>query len=201
MRIGSAIRLAIDRFWKQDTHEAGGTERTIACRISSYTQNMASARQRKLLPTGSRAPDFRLARLDGGEADLKELTAAGPALVVFFKVSCPVCQFTLPVLGRIHSSGRLPVYAVSQNDAGDTRDFNRRHGVALPSLLDSEDDDFPVSNAYGISAVPTTFLIETDGTVSRVMEGWNKKDVEWFGAKAGVHPIRPSDNLPEWKAG
>jgi peroxiredoxin len=162
---------------------------------------MAATRQRKLLDTGSRAPDFRLRRLDRGEASLTELIAAGPTLLVFYKVSCPVCQFTLPVLDRINSPGRLPVYAISQNDAEDTRDFNRRFGVALPTLLDSEDDDFPVSNAYGISSVPTAFLVETDGSVSGVMEGWNKKVVEGFGARAGVQPIRAGDALPDWKAG
>jgi len=162
---------------------------------------MSAARQRKVLAAGSRAPDFRLARLDGGETALKELVAAGPAVLVFFKVSCPVCQMALPVLDRIHSPGRLPVYAISQNDAGDTREFNRRYGVAFPALLDSEDDDFPASNAYGISSVPTAFLIEPDGKVGRVMEGWSKKDIEWFGARAGVRPFRQGDNFPEWKAG
>jgi peroxiredoxin len=162
---------------------------------------MAAFRQRKLIATGSRAPDFRVTRLDGGEASLEDLIAAGPVLLVFFKVTCPVCQFALPFLDRIHSPGRLSIYTMSQDDAEDTRDFNREFGIAAPTLLDSEDDRFPVSNAYGISTVPTSFLIETDGTISRILEGWNKKEVEWFGAKAGVQPIRQGEKVPEWKAG
>ncbi|HYW44816.1 MAG TPA: TlpA disulfide reductase family protein [Bryobacteraceae bacterium] len=162
---------------------------------------MAARHQHKLLHAGVRAPDFRLPRLDGGEAAIRELIAASPVLLAFFKVTCPVCQFTLPFLDRIHSPGRLPIYGISQNDAGDTRDFKGEFGVRLPTLLDSEEDGFPVSNAFGISSVPTMFLIEPDGTVSRVMEGWNKKEIEWLGGRAGVHPFRPGENVPAWKAG
>jgi peroxiredoxin len=162
---------------------------------------MAARHQHKLLHAGARAPDFRLPRLEGGEAAIRELTAASPVLLAFFKVTCPVCQFTLPILDRIHSPGRLPVYGISQNDAADTREFNGEFGVRFPTLLDSEEDGFPVSNAFGISSVPTMFLIEPDGTVSRVMEGWNKKEIEWLGDRSGVHPFRPGENVPAWKAG
>jgi peroxiredoxin len=162
---------------------------------------MSLARQRHLLNAGAPAVDFRLPFLGGGEATLRDLNANGPAVLAFFKVNCPVCQMTLPFLDRIRSSGRLPVYAVSQNDARDTRDFHRRFGVSLPTLLDSEDAGFVVSNAFGISSVPTLFLIETDGSISRVVEGWSKSEIERLGELAGVKPLRPTDSVPEWKAG
>src|SRR4051794_14335281 len=103
------------------------------------------------------APPFRLPQLSGKELTLESLAAGGPCLLTFFKISCPICQMTLPWLQRLHDSGMLPVYAVSQNDAEDTRDFNKQFGLTLPTLLDPEDDDFPASNAYGIMHVPTSF--------------------------------------------
>ena len=124
---------------------------------------MASRRQRTLLDSGSRAPAYRLSRLEGGEVTLAELTARGRVLLVFFKVTCPVCQLTVPFLERLHASGNLAIYGISQNDAADTREFNSYFGATYPTLLDSEDDDFPVSNQYGISSVPTMFLVEPDG--------------------------------------
>lgn len=162
---------------------------------------MAAWKQRRLLEPGARAPEFRLPRLDGGETTLGEMVATGPALLVFFKVTCPVCQLTLPFLERIHSAGTLPIYGISQNDPEDTREFNREFGLTLPVLLDTEESAFPVSDAFGISSVPTMFLVEIDGTVSRVMEGWRKTEIEWLGDQAGVRPLRPSDHVPEWKAG
>ena len=162
---------------------------------------MASRRQRPLLDPGARAPGFRLSRLEGGEATLAEISAGGRVLVVFFKVTCPVCQMTLPFLERMHASGTLAICAISQNDARDTREFNRSFGVTIPTLLDSEDEDFPASNAYGIASVPTMFLVEGDGEISRVIEGWSKLDMEALGAAAGIALFRTDDDVPAWKAG
>jgi peroxiredoxin len=162
---------------------------------------MALWKRRRLLEPGVRAPEFRLPRLDGGEASLGELTAGGPALLVLFKVTCPVCQLTLPFLERIHAAGSLPIFGISQNDAEDTREFNSEFGITFPVLLDTEESGFPVSDAFGISSVPSMFLVEFDGTISHVIEGWRKKEIEWLGGKAGVTPFRPLDHVPEWKAG
>jgi peroxiredoxin len=162
---------------------------------------MAARGVRKLIDPGSRAPDFRLPRLDGGEVTLPELVSNGPVLLAFFKISCPVCQFTFPFLERLHTGGALPIYGISENDAVDTSEFNREFGVTFPTLLDSEESGFPASNDYGISSVPTMFLVGPDGAVSHVIEGWNKKEIAWLGDRAGVNPFRPGDNVPEWKAG
>lgn len=161
---------------------------------------MSFNRRRKLLGVGSRAPEFRLPRLDGGETSLHDILVNGPAVLAFFKVTCPVCQFTLPFLDRIQSPGALPVYGISQNDARATAEFTREYGTSFPVLLDAE-DAFPTSNAFGISTVPTMFVIETDGTISNVIEGWLKADIAALGKQGGVNPFLESDYVPEWKAG
>jgi peroxiredoxin len=162
---------------------------------------MAAGKQRKLPDPGSRAPDFRLPRLDGGTVALEEMLANGPALIAFFKTTCPVCQFTFPFLARIHQPGTLSVYAISQDDARDTLEFNRQFGLAIPTLLDAARGGYAVSNAFGISNVPTAFLIARDGSISRVIEGWDKREIERLGALAGVEAFRQGDNVPEWKPG
>lgn len=162
---------------------------------------MAARRRPRLPDTGSRAPEVSFTRIEGGEVTLGEIIADGPVVLAFFKVTCPVCQLTLPFLERIHAAGTLPVYGISQNDASDTREFSADFRVTFPMLLDEEDLDFPASNAFGISSVPTMFLVEPDGAISRVMEGWSRKDIESLGAKAGVAVFRKGENVPAWKAG
>jgi peroxiredoxin len=162
---------------------------------------MSAFRQPELLQAGTRAPDFRLKRLSGGEATLHELIANGPILLAFFKVTCPVCQFTFPFLERIYAAGTLPIYGISQHDAEDTREFAGKFGISFPILLDEQDAGFPASNAYGISSVPTLFLVERDGTISHVLEGWSRKEIEWLGGKAGINPIHQDENVPSWKSG
>ena len=155
------------------------------------------------MDTGTRAPDFKLERLEGGEVSLSDLLAHGPAVLAFFKITCPICQMTFPFLERIHAAAAasLPIYGISQNDAGGTRDFARQFGITFPMLLDSEDEDFPASNAYGISSVPTVFVVEPDGMISSVTEGWSRRDISALGERAGTNPLRPSDSVPELKAG
>ena len=162
---------------------------------------MADGRKHPLLKTGTHAPEFTLQRLDGPHETLREIVARGPAVLAFYKVNCPVCQMTFPFLERLHSAGRLPVYGISQNGAEDTHDFNREFGITLPTLLDTHASGFPASNAFGISSVPTLFVVETDGTVSRVIEGWHKSDIAQLGERAGVQPFQPGDSVPEAKAG
>src|SRR5580658_9844628 len=100
---------------------------------------MASRGQHRLLDAGKRAPEFQLEMLGGGSTTLREILAGGPALLAFFKISCPVCQMTFPFLERIHRAGAVRIFGISQNDAADTREFNQEFGVTFPTLLDSED--------------------------------------------------------------
>jgi peroxiredoxin len=162
---------------------------------------MAAGRQPKILDAGSPVPDVRLKLLKGGETSLREIAAKGPALLAFFKISCPVCQMTFPFLERIHAAGTLPVIGISQNDERDTRDFNEDFGITFPTLLDDEDGGFPASNAFGISSVPAMFLVEPNGEISHVIEGWRKQEMEFLARKAGTALFRQGDNVPEWKAG
>jgi peroxiredoxin len=162
---------------------------------------MAAFRQHRLLGPGVHAPEFRLQRLGGGEASLSELIASGPVVLAFFKTTCPVCQLTFPFLERLHKGGKLPIYAVSQDGEEDTLEFNRHFGVTFPALLDTEDSGYPVSDAYGISSVPTIFVVGPDGRISDAIEGWSRNDMESLGEMAGVQVIRKEDNVPALKAG
>jgi len=169
---------------------------------------MGAARQSEPLRAGHRAPDFTLARLKGGAvqgtADLGKLLSGGPVLLAFFKSSCPVCQMTLPFLDRIHRSrapGSLEIYGVSQDDAGTTQEFAGEFGIGFPMLLDTEESGYPASNAYGISHVPSLFLVERDGTIAWSLEGFNKRELAAVANQAGVNLFGPGENVPEWKAG
>ena len=162
---------------------------------------MASRGQHRLLEPGARAPEFRMELLAGGTASLAEILSGGPVLLAFFKISCPIFQLTFPFLERIHAAGTLRIFGISQNDAGDTSEFNQEFGVTFPTLLDSEESGFPASGDYGISSVPTLFLVEPGGVISRAIEGWRKKDMEGLAAPVGGSLFRPGEYVPEWKAG
>jgi peroxiredoxin len=153
-----------------------------------------------MLAVGDKAPEFLLDRLEGGKTSLAELLRHGPVLLVFFKVSCPVCQLALPFLDRI-GKGSLPVVAISQDPEPATRQFHQTYGVSVATLLDRSDDGYPVSNVFGIEHVPTMFLIEPDRVISSVVEGFRKADLESIGLRSGIMTFRATENVPAWKAG
>lgn len=165
---------------------------------------MASAKQKQMLGPGERAPEFHLQDLSGRHTTLKDLLARGPVLLAFFKVSCPTSQFTFPFLERIHrgaTNEAVKILGISQDDAASTREFRQEFGITFPTLLDRESDDYPASNAYSISHVPSLFLVERDGFISWTLDGFHKKELQALGGKVGVNPFKPNENVPEMKPG
>jgi len=155
-----------------------------------------------MLRSGAQAPSFQLPDPDGKSRSLDEMLAEGkPLLLVFFKVSCPVCQLIFPFLERISNSEAVRFVAISQDDAATTRNFHQRFGVTFPTLLDSVRAGYAASNAFQITNVPSLFLIEPDGTISLAIPGFSRRDLEALGQRAGAKPFHAGDQVPEWKAG
>jgi peroxiredoxin len=139
------------------------------------------------IAAGQTAPGFSLKSLDGKEYSLGKLLEKGPVVAAFFKISCPVCQFTFPFLQRLaerYAGDSVSVIGISQDDSADTKAFNKEYGVTFPTLLDGA--GYPVSNAYGLHTVPTIFLIEPDGKVKVSCTGFDKGDLEKMAAELSV---------------
>jgi len=138
------------------------------------------------LEAGVQAPEIELQDLDGRKFSLKEARKQGPVVAAFFKVSCPVCQLAFPYLERIFKayakSGKFSFVGVSQDNASDTKAFKREYGVTFPVLLDPV-GKYPVSNAYGLTNVPTVFLISPEGEIEFSSVSWSKADMEQLGRR------------------
>jgi len=154
-----------------------------------------------MLEAGVRDPDFELKDASGRIWRLREMIANGPVVVAFFKITCPVCQLAFPFLERMHLGTGLSIFGVSQNDPESTREFAEEFGVSFPILFDTEESEYPASNAYGIAHVPSVFLVEPDGVISWTMEGFDKKALESLGTRAGVVTFTERDQVPAFKAG
>jgi peroxiredoxin len=138
------------------------------------------------LTAGKKAPDFTLPAMDGSKFSLQAALARGPVVLAFFKISCPVCQYALPYIERIYKAyggKNVTIVGVSQNEKKDTAAFNKEFGVTFPVLLD-DTKSYPVSNAYGLTNVPTVFWIEPDGEIEVSSVGWSRKEVEEIHARA-----------------
>src|ERR1700741_1066701 len=162
------------------------------------------------LAVGAKAPDFTLKTLDGKPFSLGEELGRGPVVLVFFKVSCPTCQYALPFYERLHKAYRIKgisLVGVSQNDAKDTTAFMKEFGITFPVLLD-DTHSYPVSNAYGLTNVPTIFWIAQDGEIEVSSVGWLKSDFEEIkrkmaeaGKSAPAVLFKPGEEVRDFRAG
>lgn len=148
--------------------------------LRRLTRWMGKQDQMTQIVAGNIAPNFSLKSVDDKEYSLNQLMERGPVVAAFFKISCPVCQFTFPFLERLHKrygGDGATFLGISQDDARDTRKFAKEYGLAFPMLIDDE-NGYLVSNAYGLTNVPTIFLIDTEGIVKVSSMGFDKRDLE-----------------------
>jgi peroxiredoxin len=137
------------------------------------------------LTAGTKAPDFTLPTVDGKKLSLQDALQRGPVLAAFFKISCPVCQYTFPYLERLqkaYGNGKITIVGISQDNQRDTATFLKEYGVTFVNALD-DPRGYAVSNAYQLTNVPSLFLIAQDGTIEVSSVGWMKKEIEQINAK------------------
>jgi peroxiredoxin len=98
------------------------------------------------------------------------------------------------------------ILAVSQNDENLTKVFMREYGLSLPVLLDAT-DSYAVSNAYGLTTVPTLFYINQDAEIEQTIVGWDRKEMDAVAARLAevngfpVPVFRAGESIPDFKAG
>jgi peroxiredoxin len=162
------------------------------------------------LTAGTKAPDFELNAMDGKKFVLRDELARGPLMLAFFKGSCPTCQYAFPFLDRLeraYGHNGVRIIGVSQNDPKETSAFIKEFGVTFPVLLD-DTDKYPVSNAYGLTNVPTVFWIAQDGAIELSSVGWVKADFEEISRKMAesLHTppavmFKPGEDVRDFRAG
>jgi peroxiredoxin len=122
---------------------------------------------------GFLAPDFSLTTLEGESITLSDLR--GQAVIVNVWASwCGPCRAEMPALEVIHqefeSSGLflLAVNATDQDDINQAAAFVDELGLTFPILIDEEGK---MGRLYQVSAMPSTFFINPDGTIEEVVIG------------------------------
>jgi len=146
----------------------------------------------------ARAPSFALPDATTGEP-VADPWHDGRAVLVFFKVTCPVCKMVAPKVEAL-AEGGVPVTAVGEDPPVALARYAAEEGQRVPTV--SEAAPYAVSSAYDISTVPTLFVVERDGIVSDAVGGWDRDRwnavAESFGAPA---ISEAGDGLPVFRPG
>ncbi|SDD46358.1 Peroxiredoxin [Terribacillus halophilus] len=120
---------------------------------------------------GEKAPDFMLTDLQTGEAfKLSEMKGKG-VLVNFWATYCEPCKQEMPLFeeaSNTYENDNVIFAAISEDESKLVIDrFRERYKLSFPIMRDNGQ----VMEAYGVNALPATFFIRADGTVSRTVYG------------------------------
>lgn len=116
------------------------------------------------------APPLPSEVLRGPRVDLASLRGR-PALVNFWASWCAPCKQEAPELERLartlHGNARL--VGVDWNDTtANATAFIRQHQLTYPNLRDGSSE---VGNDFGLSGLPTTFVLDPQGQIVRTLRG------------------------------
>lgn len=130
---------------------------------------------------GDIAPDFTLVDLEGRTHKLSDYRGK-TVLINFWATWCRSCIQEFPALERMYAvfaSDNFVVMAVNLDAAGKSvvEPFIKRYPMNFTVLLDQENR---LTEAYGTTGVPETFLIDKNGIVVKKYIGPFEWDQPWF---------------------
>lgn len=150
------------------------------------------------LQPGQPAPSFFLPDIASG-AEVHDPWADGPTVLVFFKVSCPVCQAVAPKVQAMADAG-VRVVGIGEDPPAALSTYAARFGQRVPTV--SEPAPYRVSSAYGLAAVPTLFLVDRAGLVQDTVGGWDRQGWNRVAVAAGGQAVSADgDGLPPFRPG
>ncbi|MEX1047501.1 MAG: TlpA disulfide reductase family protein [Actinomycetota bacterium] len=97
----------------------------------------------------------------------------GPSALFFYKVTCPVCQMAAPYADRFEDAYPGRITGIGQDSQTDLEEFSKTYRLSFPSVADT--DPYALSDAYGIEAVPTLFLVGEEGKILDAAESWDRE--------------------------
>ncbi len=138
-----------------------GTNQTLAEHLGLVTKTGTDI--------GQRAPEFEVTMLYGGKKALADLRGR-PVLINFWASWSAPCAAEMKDLQKIYKQYEADVafVFVAYDDKEPVEKFLKEGRYNLPVAMDSEGR---LSQAYGINAFPTTFVLDASGVITEKMVG------------------------------
>ncbi len=116
-------------------------------------------------------PPIHQMTLSGEEFSLDNLKGE-PSIIHFWGTWCPICNIEQ---GTIESMGKsYPMMTIAMRSGSDAEiaDYLIEKGVSYRVI---NDNSGAISNRYGVSAVPTTFILDREGVIRFVTQGYSSE--------------------------
>jgi peroxiredoxin len=129
---------------------------------------------------GGMASDFAARDIEGKTVRLSDYLGKQAVLLDFWTTFCEPCLAEIPHLRRIYDEEKgkgFVVIAISMDGpetVADVPSFAKRNGMLFPVLLDEDSHIVSIYNPK--KSAPLSVLIDRNGRVFRVREGYNPGD-------------------------
>ena len=128
---------------------------------------------------GDAAPDFALAVLGIESAGSLSATHGKVRYVDFWASWCAPCRVSIPeivALQEDHGGDSFEVIGISVDErVEDALDFLERFSM---NYVNFSDPDGATAEAYALRTMPTSFVIDPEGHITLVHEGFRRGDME-----------------------
>jgi len=128
---------------------------------------------------GAPAPAFRLPALDSHEQVGLADYRGRVVLVDFWASWCGPCRQSLPLYDQLRAGFPATDFAILainlDEEAADAKAFLREHPVKYTTLQNPQGD---IAKAFGLSGMPSSYLIDRDGIVRQRHVGFEPADVD-----------------------
>jgi peroxiredoxin len=157
----------VTRFWPQNRRLSTLLQIGV---VALAWLAIGSYQTRRHVSSKTNAPSFALTDLSGRSVLLDEFRGR-KVVLHFFATWCGVCKAELPSLRGLHGGldedEVLLAIAEDGDDVDALRRFAAEHELRYPILVGTRD----VLGAYAVSAFPTNYYLNADGSVSSSTSG------------------------------
>ncbi len=114
------------------------------------------------------APPLTGMQLDGASFSL-ERRPPGPLLVYFWATWCPVCKLTSGQVEALARDAQVITVAMQSGGAAEVSKHLLERELRFPVIVDARGE---ISRTWGVEAVPTLYVVDTENRIRHVMVGY-----------------------------